>query len=53
MNPGQIDSGAFRGRVDKLLWFEVVLPVLIVELELGSSLLLQFSLGRVQLCEGL
>ncbi|TLM98636.1 hypothetical protein FDZ71_16855 [bacterium] len=39
--------------MDKLLQFEVVLPVLIVELELGTPLFLKLPLCRVQLCEGL
>ena len=39
--------------MNKLLWFEMVLTVLIVELELGTALFLQFLLCRVKLREGL
>jgi hypothetical protein len=39
--------------MNEFLRFEVILPVLVVELELGTSLLLQFLLGGIQLCEGL
>lgn len=39
--------------MDKFLWFVVVLPVLVVELELRTSLFLKGPFGRVQLCDGL
>ena len=35
--------------MDKLLRFEVVLPVLVVQLELGTPPFLQFPLGGVHL----
>jgi hypothetical protein len=39
--------------VNKLLWFEVVLPVLIVELELGTAFFLKFLLCGVKLRKSL
>jgi len=39
--------------VDKLRRFEVVLPVLVVELELRTPLFLKNLLGGIKLCDGL
>jgi hypothetical protein len=53
MDSGQINRRPVRGWVNKLLWFEVVLTVLIVELKLGTALFLQVLLCGVKLREGL
>jgi len=53
MDLRQIDGRLFRGRVEKLFCFEMVLPVLVVELELRTSLFLQSPLGWIKLREGL
>lgn len=37
----------------KLFRFEVVLPVLVVEFELRTSLFLKSPLGGIKLCDGL
>lgn len=53
MDFGEIDSWFFGGRMRKFLGFIMILPVLIAELELRGSFLLQNQFRRIELGKGL
>ena len=53
MDFGKIDYGFFGCRMLKFLGFVVILPVLVAELELGESFLLQGLFRSVEFGKGL